>query len=166
MASIIGDLAVAHIGDDMLRVLRCRVFDRLIRLPMVDHEHRARGDQLSLLTTDAQAVSGFLSSTLPGLMPGGVTCLGALALMASVQPVLAMVVVVTVPPCVIVLRLWMGVVRRRARALHDAHGANVSVAEQAIELLPVIKAEAREGRQSSADAASAKAVLQQARRLH
>lgn len=164
-ARIAGNLTVMRVSDDMLRVLRCRVFDRLIRMPMDEHHRRARGDQLSLLTTDAQAISSFLSGTLPGLLPAAVTCVGALVMMATLSPLLAGAVAIAVPPGVIALRLWMRVIRQRARELHDAHGVSISVAEEAIELLPVIKAEAREGWQSNAYAASTDELFDRSRRL-
>jgi len=164
-ARIVGSLAMTRVGDDILYTLRCRVFNRLLELPMSEHEQRARGDQLSLLTTDAQALSAFLSSALPGLVPAVLTCAGALVLMARLQPVLALAIVAAVPAGVVALRFWMRSIRQRARELYDAHSQSVSVAEQAIELLPVIKAEAREATQQQAYAGSAAEALAKARRL-
>ena len=147
---IVGRLGVARVGDELLLDLRQRTFDHLQHLPIAHHEQRKRGDQLSLLTTDAQSISAFLSGALPGLVPMLLTLAGALAMLAWLRPLLALIVVLTVVMAVVVLRFWMRVIRRRARTWFDSQSETVDVAEQAIEMLPMIKAEACEPRQRDA----------------
>ena len=162
---IVGRLGMARIGDEMLLDLRQRTFEHLQRLPIRHHDHVQRGDSLSLLTTDAQTVSGFLSGALPSLLPTLLTLLGALGALAWMRPGLAALIVVVVIPCVVGLKFWMRAINRRARAWFDAQSRTVSVAEQAIELLPIIKAEAGEGRQIALYRESALDAMNRALRL-
>ena len=162
---IVGRLGVARVGDELLLDLRQRTFDHLQHLPIAHHEQRKRGDQLSLLTTDAQSISAFLSGALPGLVPMLLTLAGALAMLAWLRPLLALIVVLTVVMAVVVLRFWMRVIRRRARTWFDSQSETVDVAEQAIEMLPMIKAEAWEPRQRDAYLSAARRALDNARLL-
>ncbi|MGK7295935.1 MAG: ABC transporter transmembrane domain-containing protein, partial [Candidatus Wenzhouxiangella sp. M2_3B_020] len=146
-ARIVGRLGVARIGDEMLLDLRRRTFAHLQALPLSHHDHRKRGDQLSLLTTDAQSLAGFLSGALPGLPPMVLTLIGALAMLGWMRPLLALIIVVVVGAAVVALKFWMKTIRKRARAWFDSQSETVDIAEQSIEMLPMIKAEAREARQ-------------------
>ncbi|NKI33602.1 ABC transporter ATP-binding protein [Wenzhouxiangella sp. XN79A] len=162
---IVGRLGTARVGDEILLDLRQRTFDHLQRLPVRHHDHARRGDTLSLLTTDAQTISGFLSSALPGLAPTALTLVGALGALAWMRPGLAALIALVVIPCVVGLRFWMRSIRSRARAWFDAQSQTVSVAEQAIELLPMIKAEARERQQLDLYRDSAGIAMDKARRM-
>lgn len=158
-------LVLARIGDHILLELRRRTFAHLQRLPMQQHTSRPRGDRLSLLTTDAHALAAFLASTMPGLAPTLVTLIGALAIMAWIQPLLAALIILVVPPAAFLLRYWMAAIRRRSRAWYDAQAATVSVAEQAIDLLPMIKAEGQERRHDQTYESHARSALDHARDL-
>ena len=162
---IVGRLGMARIGDEILLELRQRTFAHLQHLPIRYHDHAHRGDTLSLLTTDAQTLSAFLSNALPGLVPTLLTLIGALGALAWMRPGLAALIVLFVAPAVIGLKLWMRVINRRARAWFDAQSQTVSVAEQGIELLPIIKAEAREAHQLGLYRESAGEALTKARRM-
>ena len=162
---IVGQLGMARIGDEILLDLRQRTFDHLQRLPIRHHDHAKRGDTLSLLTTDAQTISSFLSSALPGLLPMLLTVIGALGALAWMRPGLAALIALVIVPGVVGLRLWMRAINRRARDWFDTQSQTVSVAEQGIELLPVIKAEAREQDQLDLYRQSAVEALGKARAL-
>lgn len=162
---LVGRLGTARIGDELLLDLRRRTFAHLLKLPLAHHEQRKRGDQLSLLTTDAQTLAGFLSGALPGLLPMLLTLTGALAMLAWLRPWLGLVIVVAVGAGVVVMKFWMRSVRRRARAWFDAQSETVDVAEQAIELLPMIKAEASESRQEALYRERAGSALERALEL-
>lgn len=162
---MVGRLGMARIGDEILLELRQRTFAHLQHLPIRHHDHAKRGDTLSLLTTDAQTLSTFLSSALPGLVPTALTLTGALAALAWMRPGLAALILIVVAPAVIGLKFWMRTINRRARAWFDAQSQTVSVAEQAIELLPIIKAEAREDHQLALYRDSANQALSRARRM-
>ena len=160
---IVGRLGVARIGDELLLDLRRRTFDHLQRLPIAHHENRKRGDQLSLLTTDAQSLSSFLSSALPGLVPMLLTLTGALIMLAWLRPALALIMLAAIGATVVGLRFWMRAVRKRARAWFDSQSETVDIAEQAIEMLPMIKAEACEWRQQETFLDAARDTLDRAR---
>jgi ABC-type multidrug transport system fused ATPase/permease subunit len=161
-ARIVGRLGIARIGDEMLLDLRRRTFAHLQRLPMAFHDRHKRGDQLSLLTTDAQSLAGFLSGALPGLPPMLLTLAGALAVLGWMRPMLAVVIALVVAAAVAGLKLWMRVIRRRARTWFDSQSETVDLAEQSLEMLPMIKAEAREARQEAAFAERAGVALRHA----
>ena len=161
-ARIVGRLGVARIGDEMLLDLRRRTFAHLQALPLSHHDHRKRGDQLSLLTTDAQSLAGFLSGALPGLPPMILTLAGALAMLGWMRPWLALIIVAVVGVAVVALKFWMKTIRKRARAWFDSQSETVDIAEQSIEMLPMIKAEAREARQQELFADRAGRALRKA----
>ncbi|GAB4177847.1 MAG: ABC transporter ATP-binding protein [Wenzhouxiangellaceae bacterium] len=158
-------LGIARIGDEILLELRRRCFEHMQRLPMSVLEQRKRGDLLSLLTTDAQTLAGFFSGALPSALPLALTLAGGLALIAWLHPALAGIIVVTVGLAVVAMKFWMRAIHRRARTWFDAQSATVDLAEQALELAPVIRAAAREDRQMALYQDSAVTALKEARRL-
>lgn len=162
---IIGRFGMSRIGDEILLALRKRTFAHLQRLPIRHHDQAPRGDTLSLMTTDAQTLSFFLSSALPGLLPTLLTLAGALGALAWMRPGLAGMIGVLVIPAVFGLRYWSRAIHKRARAWYDAHSKTVSIAEQSIELLPIIKAEAREDQQLDQFSSAAQDTLERARFL-
>jgi ATP-binding cassette, subfamily B, bacterial len=142
-------LWLGHTSDAVLADLQTRLFDHLQALPLGFHSARRRGDTLSLLTNDVWHLAHFLSGTLVGLLPLLLTVLGALVMMARLDPRLTLVVMLMVP----LFFVLMKVMGRRLRPLSDqvqqAHADALVAAEENLGQLPAVKTFTREALESA-----------------
>ena len=77
--------------------LRADVEEKLHRLPLQFFDRQPRGELLSRVTNDIDNVSLSLQQTISQLMTGVLTVLGVMVMMFVVSPLLAVVMLVTVP---------------------------------------------------------------------
>ena len=85
------------IAYNTVRELRCEAFGRLHRLPMNYFDTNPTGDILSRLTTDADQLADGLIMSLTQLFTGVFTIIGTLALMLSLDPWIALAVIILTP---------------------------------------------------------------------
>jgi len=114
-------------------------YAHLQSLPLAWHQARRRGDVLALLTGDIYRLGNYVTGTLVPLLPLLFTFAGALWMMTRLAPPIAVAIGLLMPLLFVALK-WVG---RRLRPLGHASmqaWANQSaLAEQNLELLPVIK---------------------------
>ena len=135
---------LANTGGKMLAQLRIRLYDHLQSLPLAYFHDRKRGETLSSLTYDAEVVSQFVTGTLLGLLPHFVTFLGALILIFIIDPMIAALVGFFVPLFFLVMKILGRKIRPVSRAMIDEYARTFSIAEENLNLLPVIKSYTRE----------------------
>ena len=116
------------------------VYAHLQALPLGWHHERKRGDVLALLTGDIYRGSDFITGTLVPLVPLLFTFTGALLMMLRLAPVIAIAVGVLMPLIFIGMRLVGRRLRPLGHAATQAWAEQSALAEQNLELLPVIKA--------------------------
>jgi len=135
---------LANTGEKMLAQLRVRLYDHLQSLPLGYFHNHKRGETLSLLTYDAEVVSQFVTGTLLRLLPHFVTFFGALILIFIIDPMIAMLVGFFVPLFFLVMKILGRKIRPISRAMIDEYAGTFSIAEENLNLLPVIKSYTRE----------------------
>jgi ATP-binding cassette subfamily B protein len=128
-----------------LAQLQNDLHDHLQSLPVPFHESHQRGDLLALSTWEIGRLSGFLTGTLVALPPMLLTALGAIAIMFTIDPLLAIAVPVMVPLFYLVLKVIGRRLRALAVAAQEAEADALALAEMHLELLPAIKSFTHEG---------------------
>ena len=96
---------VNMVGARILKVLSCRLYDHIQMLPLDYFSQRKKGEVLSLISNDANVISHFMSGVITSLIPSILVASGALLLMASINPTLAMMIALSVPAFFILLKL-------------------------------------------------------------
>ena len=129
------DTAMRMIADGCTRL-----FDHLQSLPLDWHQDRRRGDVLALLTEDVERLGWFASATLSSLLPLLLTCIGALAMMLWIEPVIGLGVALLVPAAYLALKLVGRRLRPLGRAVADGYARRTALAEHTLSMLPVVKA--------------------------
>jgi subfamily B ATP-binding cassette protein MsbA len=156
---------IARTGEHIVSDLRVRLFDHLQSLPLSFYHDRKKGDILALLTRDIDTLSGFISGTLVTVGPLVMTFCGALVLMMRFDWALASLAGLVVPPFFLTLRLLGRRLRPLSGELAEAHATALSLAEEHLTLLPIIKAFTRESEASARYQTQARRVLDASRRL-
>ncbi len=128
--------------------------DHLQSLPVPFHESHQRGDLLALSTWEIHRLSGFLTGTLVSLPPLLLTALGAIGIMFTIDPLLAIAVPVLMPLFYLVLKIIGRRLRALAVAAQEAEAEALGLAEMHLELLPAIKSFTREAPASTRYAAA------------
>lgn len=116
------------------------VYAHLQSLPLAWHQERRQGDVLALLTGDVYRVGHYVTGTLVPLIPLLFTFVGALIMMLTLAPAIAIAIAVLMPLLFIMLKLVGRRLRPLGRASMQAWADQAALAEQNLGLLPLIKA--------------------------
>ena len=81
LLSLASSYLVGSTGALMSAELRSRVYEHMQILPMAYYHERKQGDVLSLLSSDAEVISSFVTDTLVQLLPLVLTFFAALVIM-------------------------------------------------------------------------------------
>jgi ATP-binding cassette subfamily B protein/subfamily B ATP-binding cassette protein MsbA len=114
------------------------------------------------MSSDVATLSGFVSQSLVSTLSIVVTAGGALIILFWIDPVLSLLVPLLVPSFYVAMKLVGRRLRVLSATVREAEAQVMSTAEQDLEMLPAIKAFAREGLQSGAY----RAQVDTARDLH
>jgi ATP-binding cassette, subfamily B, bacterial len=131
-------------SQKMLMELRTKLYNHLQSLPMsYFHEHK-HGNILSLLTNDAAIISSFVTDTLLGLFPLFIIFCGALLCIFLIKPLVAVLAGLFIPLFYLVTKLIGRRIRPMSRQMIKIYADTLSIAEENLATLPLIKSFTRE----------------------
>lgn len=163
----IGDgYLLSRTSERIVSALKVRVYDHLQSLPLGYHYQRPKGDVLSLLTRDVDILSGYMTGTLIAVAPLVITFFGAWVLMLRIDWLLACLVGVLVPLFFILIKVLGRHIRPLSREVSEAHARSVTIAEENLSMLPIIKAFTREREATSRYRSQSQRVVALSNRLH
>jgi ABC-type multidrug transport system fused ATPase/permease subunit len=135
---------IGSTGVDMNARLRQRIYDHMQVMPLGYFHERKAGETLSLLTSDAQAISNFITSTLVSLLPLALTFVGAFYIMIRIDTQVAMIAALLLPAYFIAMKLIGRKIRPIARDWIESWSQLISFVQENLGLVPVIKSFSRE----------------------
>jgi ATP-binding cassette, subfamily B, bacterial len=125
-----------RIGHDM----RVGVYDRLQRLSLRFHERRQKGDLVTRVTGDANAVGDMFATSVGSVVQASVLLLGMLVVTFILDPLLALAWLAVVPFLAVVAFRFRARIKTAARRQRAQEGAIASVANEALSAMAVVKA--------------------------
>lgn len=128
--------------------IRIRIFDHLQNLPLSYFHDKKRGDSLSLQAYDTEIISSFVTGSLITLLPQLLTLCGALVMMYLLDPTIAIIAAMALPAFYIILKLLGRKLRPLTEAIANQYGKVLSLSEENLLLLPVIKSFTQEKAES------------------
>lgn len=134
-----GEYMMASIGSKTVLALRTRMSTHLYSLPIEYFHNHQRGDLLSRLTSDLDAVAETIGEGVPGLVSAIIGIIGATAMMIWISPMLGISIITII--CIGILCLtWLS---KRARRVYlknqSALGAFNSGIEEIVVGKPIIQ---------------------------
>ena len=135
---------VGTTGEKMAARLRQRVYQHMQVLPISYFHQRRPGESLSLLSNDAEIISNFVTTTLVTLLPLLLTFFGAFFLMTQLDAQIALVAVLLLPVYFVAIKLIGRKIRPIATDWVHSWSRMVSLVQENLGLLPVIKSFNRE----------------------
>jgi ATP-binding cassette, subfamily B, bacterial len=138
---------IGFTGEHMTAELRNRLYDHMQALPLGYHHLNRRGDTLSILYSDANTISAFVTDTVVYLLPALLTFFGAALVLTWMHPTVAWLALIFLPLYYMVMKIVGRRLRPLSSAWIDANAQLYSVMEENLRLLPIIKAFTREARE-------------------
>lgn len=134
-----GEYMMASIGSKTVLALRTRMSTHLYSLPIEYFHNHQRGDLLSCLTSDLDAVAETIGEGVPGLVSAIIGIIGATAMMLWISPILGTSIIVIILIGIVCLT-WLS---KRARLVYlrnqNALGAFNSGIEEIVVGKPIIQ---------------------------
>lgn len=145
-------------GEGVVFGLRRAMVGRLLRMPVAEHDRRRAGDLLSRVGTDTTLLKTALAQSITGALVGVVVFVGAVVLMAAIDPLLlgvALLCVLVATGGVLLVASKVREATEEAQRSVGALGAALERVLRAVRTVKVSRAEDRETETISAEAESA-----------
>lgn len=124
--------------------LRRMLYSHIQRLSLSYHDQRQTGDLVSRVTSDIDAIQSFIASGLLGSLLHSVTLLGMLGVMFYINWRFTLVALSVAPVLFAVVFSYTRLIKKAARESRKKEGDIVSIIEEVLSSIRVVKAFARE----------------------
>ncbi len=147
-AQYASDLKLQAAGERISHDLRVRVYEHLQRLSLGFHQRSEKGDLVTRVTGDVNAMGDLFSQSLGSMVQAGLLSVGMAAVLLVIDPVLAAVALSTAPVTAALSYVYRRRVRSQARLRRTQEGHIASIASEALSAMAVVKAFGSEGYES------------------
>ena len=127
-------------GERIVHALRVATYAQLQRLSLAFHARRHKGDLVTRVTGDVNAVGTLFADTLGALASAILMLVGMFVVCVILDPILTALVFLLAPPLYFVIRHYQQKVKEAARKQRAKDGEIASLATEALAAMPVVKA--------------------------
>jgi ATP-binding cassette subfamily B protein len=132
------------VGQWVMHDLRRTLYSHIQRLSLSYHDHKQSGDLISRVTSDIDAIQTFITSSLLGAMVDCITLAGMVAIMFWTNWRFTLIALSVAPVLFVVVYTYTRRIKKAARAVRKKEGEIVSVVQEVLTSIRVVKAFARE----------------------
>jgi subfamily B ATP-binding cassette protein MsbA len=132
------------VGQWVTHDLRRLIYTQVQRLSLAYHDQQPTGDLISRVTVDIDAIQSFIVSGLLGILVNAVTLAGMVVVMLYINWKFALVALAVVPPLFFVVYTYTRRVKKASRDVRKKEGRMISLVEEVVSSMRVVKAFARE----------------------
>ncbi len=140
LASYIDNYFTESAGQYVAHDLRIRVFHHLQRLSLGYYNSQKISTLLSIITTDVQTIQGFASSSTLDIFVDMLTILSMLVLMFWLNWDFTLIALAVTPVLLLFVSRFKRAVKKATRQVRNQQAEIVSVVQQGLESMQVIKA--------------------------
>uniref|UniRef100_A0AAU2VGP6 ABC transporter transmembrane domain-containing protein n=1 Tax=Streptomyces sp. NBC_00003 TaxID=2903608 RepID=A0AAU2VGP6_9ACTN len=144
----VGRFLLERMGERVIRTMRHGLVSHLLRLDMREYGRHRSGDLISRVTADTTVIREATAQALVDLVTGILVSVGALALMAWIDPVLLLLVASTVVVAAVVVASLLSGIRAAAERTQGAVGDIAADLERALVALPMVRVHCAEDREA------------------
>jgi ABC-type multidrug transport system fused ATPase/permease subunit len=149
IATYIDNYYTESVGQWVANDLRIRIYDHLHRLSLSYFDKQQTGTMLSTITSDVATIQNFASSNTLSLLVDLLTIFGVLALMFWLNWDFALIAVAVTPFLLLFVSRFKKAVKKATHEVRLHQADIVSVVEQGLESVRVVKAYGRESLEDS-----------------
>ncbi|MGX8904592.1 ABC transporter ATP-binding protein [Streptomyces netropsis] len=145
----VGRFVLERMGERIVRGLRRGLVSHLLRLEMREYDKHRTGDLISRVTADTTLLREVVSQALVDLVTGFLVAVGAVALMIWIDPLLLLLVTLTVVTAAAVVTSLLAGIRAAAERMQHAVGEIAADLERALGALPMVRVHRAEEREAA-----------------
>jgi len=124
--------------------LRRTLYNHIQRLSLAEHDKAQTGDLISRVTSDIDAVQDFVNSALLGILVNVLTLIGMTVVMLYINWRFTLISLSIAPALFVVVYSFTRSIKKASRAVRKKESELVSVVEEVLTSVRVVKAFARE----------------------
>jgi ATP-binding cassette subfamily B protein len=132
------------VGQWVMHDLRLKLYHRIQRLSLAYHDQSQTGDLLSRVTSDIDAIQSFITSGLLTALVNGMTLVGMVGVMFYVNWRFTLIALSVAPVLFAVVFSYTRRIKKASRQVRKKEGEIVSVIQEVLSSIRVVKAFARE----------------------
>jgi ATP-binding cassette subfamily B protein len=132
------------VGQWVMHDLRRVLYSHIQRLSLSYHDQKRTGDLISRVTSDIDAVQNLISSVLLGILVNVLTLVGMALVMSYLNWEFTLIALLVAPGLFLVVYHYTHRIKKASRAVRRKEGEVVSVLEEVLSSIRVVKAFARE----------------------
>jgi subfamily B ATP-binding cassette protein MsbA len=132
------------VGQWVMHDLRLRLYHRIQRLSLAYHDKSRTGDLLSRVTSDIDAIQSFITSGLLSALVNSMTLVGMVCVMFYINWQFTLIALSVAPLLFGVVYTYTRRIKKASRAVRKKEGEIVSVIQEVLSSIRVVKAFARE----------------------
>lgn len=124
--------------------LRRTLYNHIQRLSLAEYDQTRTGDLITRVTSDIEAVQDFVDSALLGTLVNVLTLLGMIGVMLYINWRFTLIALSVAPVLLVVVYTFTRRIKKASRAVRKKESELVSVVEEVLSSIRVVKAFARE----------------------
>jgi len=128
------------VGHDLRRT----VYHHIQRLSLEEHDKTRTGDMITRVTSDIEVIQDFIGSSLLGMLVSLMTLAGMIAVMFFLNWRFTLISLLVMPVLFLVVYRFTRRIKKASRAVRRQEGELLSVVEEVLTSIRVVKAFARE----------------------
>ncbi|HEX7723813.1 MAG TPA: ABC transporter ATP-binding protein [Pyrinomonadaceae bacterium] len=132
------------VGQWVMHDLRRVLYSHIQRLSLSYHDQKRTGDLISRVTTDIDAVQSLISQVMLGMLVNVLTLGGMVIVMLYLNWAFTVIALLVAPALFFVVYHYTHRIKNASRAMRQQEGEVVSVLEEVLSSIRVVKAFARE----------------------
>ena len=132
------------VGHYVTHDLRQTLYSQIQRLSLDYHDRKYTGDLISRLTSDIDAIQSFIASGMLGALISGLTLTGMIIVMSYMNWQFTLIALSVAPLLFIVVFHYTRSIKSASREVRRKEGEMVSVIQEVLSAIRVVKAFARE----------------------
>src|ERR671932_1706969 len=136
----VAEIGLSRAGERIAHDLRVATYAHLQRLSLAYHDRRQKGDLVTRLTEDANAVGTLFSDNVGAIGQAILTLLGMIVVSIAIDPTLGLAMVAVAPVLAVVTVHYRREVRLAARRQRKREGEIASLAAESLSAMRVVKA--------------------------
>ena len=129
--------------------LRRSLYNHIQQLSLIEHEKAQTGDLISRVTSDIGAIQDFINSALLGIVVNLLTLVGMIGVMFYINWRFTLIALSIVPALFVVVYTFTMRIRKASRAVRKKESQLVSIVQEVLTSIRVVKAFAREDFEAS-----------------
>src|SRR5579863_1508055 len=131
-------------GQWVMHDLRSRLYSRMQRLSLSYHDQAQTGDLIGRVTSDIDSIQSFISSGLLSALTNSLTLVGMVGVMFYINWRFTLIALSVAPVLFLVIFRYTRLIKKSSREVRKKEGEMVSVIQEVLTSIRVVKAFARE----------------------